>query len=367
MTHRERMEAVFRGERPDVMAWFGDLTYWYSAHSEIGDLPERWRGPNGLHEMHCELNIGEYIPGCDACDVIEGAQVHRELTEADGRRVIQMHTPVGTLREVQEYSLQSFSWGYTEHAVKSAEDLRILRYIFEHREHRPRPDRYLALDQSYRAYGFGPAHYGSPATPISELNKHWVGVMDLTYLLMDEPVEMQKTLAAIEVAHDEIYRHIAAGPASYAMICENLSGTTMGGYFDEYIGPHLTRWMGWLHARGHRALIHNDGTLHGTLEKLQATGVDCVDSVVLKPVGDVGMDELRQVSGDKILLLGGLAGAMFAPPFTARDIERHVKEIIRLHKDSGTFMFGVADQVPPNGDLELVKLVGELVEEYGRY
>lgn len=62
-----------------------------------------------------------------------------------------------------------------------------------------------------------------------------------------------------------------------------------------------------------------------------------------------------------------LAGAMFAPPFTARDIERHVKEIIRLHKDSGTFMFGVADQVPPNGDLALVKLVSDLVEEYGRY
>lgn len=33
MTHRERMEAVFRGERPDVMAWFGDLTYWHSAHA----------------------------------------------------------------------------------------------------------------------------------------------------------------------------------------------------------------------------------------------------------------------------------------------------------------------------------------------
>ena len=30
-------------------------------------------------------------------------------------------------------------------------------------------------------------------------------------------------------------------------------------------------------------------------------------------------------------------------------------------------MFGVADQVPPNGDLKLVKLVSDLVEEYGRY
>jgi hypothetical protein len=30
-------------------------------------------------------------------------------------------------------------------------------------------------------------------------------------------------------------------------------------------------------------------------------------------------------------------------------------------------MFGVADQVPPNGDLAMVRLVSDLVEEYGRY
>jgi uroporphyrinogen-III decarboxylase len=114
-------------------------------------------------------------------------------------------------------------------------------------------------------------------------------------------------------------------------------------------------------------LLHNDGTLRGTLEKLAGAGVDCVDSVVPMPVGDVAVADLRGLAGDDILLLGGLPGAMFAPPFTAQDIETHVREIIRHHKDSGRFMFGVADQVPPNGDLALVRLVADLVEEYGRY
>jgi hypothetical protein len=367
MTHRERMEAVFRGEHPDVMAWFGDLTYWYSAHSEIGDLPERWRGPNGLHEMHRELNIGEYIPGCSAGDTIEGDEVRHEVTVKGGRRVARWDTPVGSIQEVQEYAPDSFSWGYTEHAVKSAADLRVVRYLYENRRFTPRPDSYLALDRQYAAYGFGPAHYGSPPTPISELNKHWVGVMDLAYLLVDEPEEMGQTLAAIGKSADEVYRAIAAGPRSYVMICENLTATTMGGYFDAYIAPHLRRWTGWLRERGHRTMLHNDGTLRGTLEKLAAAGVACVDSVVPKPVGDVAIDDLRALAGNDILLLGGLPGAMFAPPFTARDVERQVREIIRVHKDSGTFMFGVADQVPPNGDLALVRLVSDLVEEYGRY
>ena len=113
--------------------------------------------------------------------------------------------------------------------------------------------------------------------------------------------------------------------------------------------------------------LHIDGTLRGVAERLAGVGIDCLDAVTPKPVGDVGIDELRDVVGDEILILGGMPGAIFAPPFTAPDIERHVREIIRVHRDSNRFMFGVADQVPPNGDIELVRLVGELVEQHGRY
>ena len=45
MTLRQRIEAVFRGDRPDAMVWFADLTYWHDSHNRMGDLPERWRGP----------------------------------------------------------------------------------------------------------------------------------------------------------------------------------------------------------------------------------------------------------------------------------------------------------------------------------
>lgn len=367
MTHRERMESVFRGERPDVLAWFGDLTYWYDAHQKIGDLPQRWRGSNGLHELHRELNVGEYIPGCDPCDTTEGAEVRKEIVKQQGRRITRWHTPVGTVQDVQEYSQTSFSWGYTEHAIKEARDLRVVRYIHEHRRYRPRPDLYLKLDESYRAYGFGPAHYAAPATPISELIRHWISALDLPFLLEDATEEMALTLDALGRTFDTIYQHMAAGPQSWVMVCENLSAITMGGYFADYIAPHLRRWTGWLHERGHHVMLHNDGTLRGTLEKLGAAGIDCVDSVVPRPVGDVALDQLRAMAGDQIILLGGLPGAMFAAPFTAADIERQVIEIIRLYKDSNRFMLGVADQVPPDGDLELVRLVGKLVEKHGRY
>jgi len=361
------MEAVFRGERPDQMAWFGDLTYWHAAHAAIGDLPAAWQGPAGRHAMHRDLGVGEYIPGTEAWQTIEGEGVACHTEVIDGRRRVEWITPVGSLVERWEYAPMSYSWGCVEHAVKSAADLRTVAYIYAHRRFVARPERIAELDAEYAAHGMGPAHFAAPATPISELNKHWIGVMELTFLMADEPELAAAALAAIEHAHDALYRIIAADPVGrYAMVCENLSATTMGSYFDRHIAPHLRRWSGWLHAAGKYMLVHNDGTLRGTIEKLAATGVDCVDAVTPKPVGDMDMEEARRLAGDEIILLGGLPGAMFAPPFTARDVEAHVRHLIAHHKAGGRFMFGVADQVPPNGDLALVRLVGQLVDELGR-
>ena len=47
MTYRERLLAVFRGDRPDAMPWFADLSYWRAAHRAIGDLPEEYADDEG--------------------------------------------------------------------------------------------------------------------------------------------------------------------------------------------------------------------------------------------------------------------------------------------------------------------------------
>jgi hypothetical protein len=349
------------------MGWCGDMTYWHGAHEAIGDLPERWRGKEGRHRLNQELGLSEYVPGCSGGDVIEGDEVKYETSEVAGVRTNTWITPVGSVQEVQEYSAASFSWGYTEHAVKTVEDLRVIQAIYKNRRFVPAPDRFTKEDAEYAGYGLGPTHVAAPPTPISELNKHWIGVMELTYMLMDAPEEVQATLNAIGAFNDTVYKALAEAPPSVVMICENLSAETMGFYFDDYIEPYLKRWTTWLREGGHISMLHNDGTLRGTLEKLGPAGVDCIDSVTPMPVGDVDIKDLRALAGDEVILIGGLPGAMFAPPFTAADIEKQVKEIIKYHKDSNRFIFGVADQVPPNGDLELVKLVSRLIDEHGRY
>lgn len=365
MTLRERIETVFRGGTPDAMVFFADLTYWHGAHSQIGDLPEAWRGPRGIGRLHRDLGAGEYVPGCCAYTTQEGDGVRTEEDHAPSEHIRRIITPVGTLTERREYSAPSFSWGITEHLVKEAADLRILRYIMEQRSYRPCPERIAEIDRDYGDFGL--PIVAVPGSPLTELNKSWAGIMGMCYLLADAPAEVQKTLDAIAESQSRLYDITAACNCNYVMVCENLTGETMGGYFNEYLAPYLARRTDHLHRHGKKVIIHIDGTLRGVLEKIAGTGIDCVDAITPAPVGDVPVTELRHLAGDRLLILGGLPGAMFAPPFTAKDMERHVRDIIHCHKDSGRFMLGVADQVPPDGDIYLVRLVRDLLETEGRY
>jgi uroporphyrinogen-III decarboxylase len=345
------------------MVWFGDLTYWYAAHSQMEDLPERWRGERGIGRVHRDMNVGEYVPGC--CAYAEHCEVEVVRSGEHDARVTEWRTPLGSLRQVSEYCPTSFSCGIRAHPAKSVADLAIVRHIAEHRTHRPCYEEITRLDQEVGDYGLPVVAIA--ASPMGELYKEWTGLMNLSYLLADEPKEVRWTLDTLAACQDEPYRITAESPCEYVMLCENFSAETMGGLFDLYTRDYLQRRIDYLHQHGKKCIVHVDGTLRGLAEKLPAIGVDCLDAVTPKPVGDVGLDEIRKLVGDEILILGGLPGAMFAPPFTAKEMEQHVLEIIRLHKESGRFMFGVADQVPPNGDINLVKLVADLIDAYGRY
>ena len=92
-------------------------------------------------------------------------------------------------------------------------------------------------------------------------------------------------------------------------------------------------------------------------------GFDAVEAITPAPVGDVAVEETRSVSGsDRLILWGGVPGAMFAPPFTWSDMEAHVAGVLE-HWGRGPFVLGVADQVPPNGDIDFCRQIGEMVAD----
>jgi hypothetical protein len=51
---------------------------------------------------------------------------------------------------------------------------------------------------------------------------------------------------------------------------------------------------------------------------------------------------------------------MFAPPFTWKDMEKHIEQLLSAWHGS-RFIVGVADQVPPDGDITFCLKIADML------
>ena len=68
-------------------------------------------------------------------------------------------------------------------------------------------------------------------------------------------------------------------------------------------------------------------------------------------------------ANNRVILWGGVPGPMFAPPFTWNDVRQHVETLLSAWADT-PFILGVGDQVPPDGDLDFVRKIADLIRQF---
>jgi hypothetical protein len=360
---RERLLAVFRGHVPDRVPWFADLSWWHSAATETGELDPRYRD-DGVVALHHDLGCGIYLPLCSAWNLTYGCSV--QMVREGDCLVRRFTTPVGELREVQRYLPESFTWASTEHLVKSAGDLRALRYIIEsqrYEENRGEVKHLLALYG-----GQGIPVMSVPRTPLSRMFVEFAGVETTIYALYEVPEDIERVFALMEATDVEAYRLAAKAPSPMVMFPDNLSSEVVSPrLFEKYSFAYYERRIEELHAAGKWCLTHIDGTLRGLLPLLARTHLDGVEGLTPFPVGDARPDELRMLTNEEIVLWGGIPGAMFRPGYADERFRNYVIQYLATLRGNPRFVLGVGDQVPPRSDMARVRLVAELVDEFGRY
>ena len=52
---------------------------------------------------------------------------------------------------------------------------------------------------------------------------------------------------------------------------------------------------------------------------------------------------------------------LFAPPYTWQQMESHVRRLLAAWRGR-PFILGVADQIPPDGDIEFCRRIAELIQ-----
>ena len=94
-------------------------------------------------------------------------------------------------------------------------------------------------------------------------------------------------------------------------------------------------------------------------------GFDGIEAVTTGPVGDVEIEELRELCGEHdTIIWGGVPGAMFSPPWTAEQIRENTVRLLDEMAPDNRLIVGSADQVPPDGDVDFCRVVADTIAEW---
>lgn len=359
---REAFLSLLRGEPAGEIVWTADVDYWMSGQRQAGRGDPAWDDEEGYVAFCRSLGCMPYYwygrfwlaqPAYDGVDV---------TVETDGPRTIRTwRTAAGELVEETRFSETSCSTGTWKYPVQTEADLMTLIHVLERRRLVPDciddyPER-MALWAKYD----GLPGVGLPRSPLPAFIHEWAGVQNGTYMLFDYPDLVGEILRLFEEQEAPIIEAICRARLPLVHFPDNLTSTQFTGLFERCMAGPYRRRLQPLGAAGVASAAHLDGTVRGLLPKLAAVGLTAVEAITPQPAGDVGLHEVRAVAAnDRLILWGGLPGAMFVPPYTWDDMSAQLETLLR-EWGAGPFVVGVADQVPPNGDIDMCRRISDVV------
>jgi len=359
---RESFLQLLEGRRPGQTVWTADLTYWVDGCVREGRADPKWQTELGHLGLCRELGCmpyywyGKFWAGEPRYDGIEVAV----QTQGDKRRCA-WRTPIGDLVGESAFLAGSWSEAPVRYPVETECDLDILLYILERRRMEPTNlEDYRQRIELWSRFDGLPC-LGLPRSPLPAFIVEWAGVEHGALLALDCPEKLEAALDLMELQERPVVDAVCALAPPVVHFPDNLSSANLTSLFDRHMAARYRRRIERLRAAGVRCAVHLDGTVGGLLPKLAQAGFDAIEALTPKPLGDVGLGEMRAAAGSEtVVLWGGVPGAMFAPPFSWDDMRTHVETLLERWKGQ-PFIVGVADQVPPNGDIEFVRRISRLI------
>jgi hypothetical protein len=271
-------------------------------------------------------------------------------------------TPLGVLTSLTRYD----AWGLSSHLVgyrvKKPEDFKILEFILKDEEWYWDQAAYEQDVQQLGAYGTPQLFFRR--SPIQRLIVEDMGFESTIYALYDYPDIIQHYVEIATAADDAMYQVLCDCPAPILNFGENIDGSLDSpDIWQKHLVPYYRRRTEQLKAAGKFVHIHVDGAMRPLLPYLRESPWDGIEAATPIPQGDVTLEEIKAALGD-LVLLDGIPALYFVPSLYSYSVDELVtcaKELVDLFYPR--LVLGISDEIPPDADIERVRLIGQLVQE----
>ena len=375
MNHRERFTAVLDGRPPDRVPFAPRLLLWYNARMATDTMPPPYKGLT-LRELERKLNLGTPARDGKVFDMrTEGVEtvvrIEGGARASESVRIVEQHTPVGTLRSVTHYSddlnALDMAGRVEEWPLKGPEDYRTWEWIWEHTYWTPAYEAYESYDATIGQDGVPMVGVGD--APFHDFLLNGVGYSNGFYHLADHRQEVEHLLAVMsEVQRERMWPVVADSPARLLLHgVHHSSMFTPPPVYEQYVLPYYQAFTPLMHAHGKSVAMHADNDTSLILDHLERAGYDMLECFVTAPMVPLTLEHARQTLGNRVILYGCLPSLIFAPSFPERDFRDYVDHVFEVIAPGDAIILGAADNVMPDSVIERVAYVSEIVEERGTY
>lgn len=363
-TPYERILSVFEGKGSDRVPWNIRHEFWYHYNFFRGTLPAKYAGMR-LIDICLEWGASwrrysgyftdSFVKVSHTGDVEIKAYTNGRIDTTEFK------TPEGTLRQASMRDNLKTTSRIIEFPVKSLEDLKPLKYILENLKVEFDEEIYNRMERELK--GQGMVSYFFPRSPYQSIMLEYAGLERTMRFLLKHRREIEGFMEVIKASNDMFYKVMADTPIKIFNLGENIdSRMTPPRIFEKYCLPYYQERADYLHRRGKYVHIHVDGYAKPLLPLLRESGLDGVEALTVKPVGDMTLEDIKRDLGDETVILDGIPYIYFIPEAVSLDeFDRFVRKIISMFRNN--LVLGISDELPPPSDETRVMRVSKIIDE----
>jgi len=349
MNIRERIDAFWAGQRPDVIPY--TIYFWeYSASGCTDDPAWREMFDNGL-------GVTVYVETSKrTAELDEMARVDEYTENGHKMRRATISTPVGEI-----YQTYRDDW-HDKYWIETAEDYRVMQWLAENtniepnyevwREWEAKADDWMILTPKIRR------------TPLQTILVDYCGLENFGMHLFEYEAEMMGLYEALLENFRREVDIVAAGPGKYVEILENFSAETLGPQrYEKFLLPVYEECFPLLHQAGKKVGTHYDGKTRACRDLIARAPIDLIESLTPPPEGDQTLAEARAAWPDKLFYSNINVGLYELPPAALKQtiLERAAEGA----PDGRRLAFEVSEELPRNWRTSM-PLILEALEETRR-
>jgi len=359
MNNRQLTMAVFEHSKVDRILWQPRLHHWYEVNKARGTLPKEYANKSIL-EIYDELGASPrgYHFFNDTIRVVEGEDVKVEVMEDSENVYTKYVTPIGVLRQVERKNLYGTNRIRVEYLLKNIEDFAILEYILKKQSFEFDKELYTKMENLV----------GDRCEPI--VNVRWGSIQKLFIVYMGFKAgiialwkyreRVERLMEVFDENDDKLFNLLKKTPFKIVNFTDNIDeGLLSPVLFQRYMLPYYQKRTKELHQVGKYCTSHWDGKVKHLIHFAKETGLDGLECVPPEPQGNVSIEYLKQNMGEMILV-DGIPATHFLNTTSCMELEDFVIKLVETFKPN--LIAGISDMMPPDGDIEKVKLVGKVLQ-----